>query len=88
MSPPPAPPSWMKKYRDPTVNSVTVEALVLATQLAPATSPALSLPLTQAKGTAHVGQPVPMYSTVLLRVKPQVVTLSNPPKGTSGPKLR
>ena len=40
----------------------------------------------QPNGSAHVGQPVPTYSTVLLAVAPQVVTVSVPPTGMVAPR--
>ena len=47
---------------------------------------AFSLPATHANGSAHVGQPVPTYSTVLLAVWPHVVSVSVPPSGVSLPR--
>ena len=49
-------------------------------------SPALSLPARHPNGCAHVGQPVPTYSTVLLALWPHVVTVSTPPSGVVAPR--
>ena len=46
---------------------------------------AWSLPATHANGSAHVGQPVPTYSTVLLALWPHVVMVSVPPSGVDVP---
>ena len=48
-------------------------------------SRASSEPTRQLKGDDHVGQPVPTYSTVLLRVCPHVVSVSVPPTGVLAP---
>jgi hypothetical protein len=47
---------------------------------------ASSLPARQPNGVAHVGQPVPTYSTVLLAVRPHVVTVKVPPSATASPR--
>ena len=52
-----------------------------------AAAAASSLPARQLKGSAHDGQPVPTYSTVLLAVWPHVVSVSVPPSGASSPRL-
>ena len=62
--------------------SVTVDARAL-----PGHAAASSLPTRQPNGSAHAGQPVPTYSTVLLRVTPQVVRVSVPPSGTVAPNV-
>ena len=61
----------------------TVDASALPPQPGAA---ALSLPARQLKGSAHVGQPVPTYSTVLLALWPHVVTVSTPPSGVVAPR--
>ena len=45
-----------------------------------------SLPAKQPNGSLQLGQPVPTYSTVLLRVWPHVVTVSVPPSAASSPR--
>ena len=57
-----------------------------ASMLLPHTGAALSLPTTQPNGRSHVGQPVPIYSTVLLAVNPHVVSVSTPPSGVRLPR--
>jgi hypothetical protein len=47
---------------------------------------ALSLPARHPNGSAHLGQPVPTYSTVSLAVWPHVVTVSVPPGGVYRPR--
>ena len=61
----------------------TVDASALPPQPGAAT---LSLPARQLKGSAHVGQPVPTYSTVLLALWPHVVSVSVPPSGVVSPR--
>ena len=51
-------------------------------------SPASSLARTHWNDSVHVGQPSPTYSTVLSAVWPHVVTVSVPPSGAPGPRLR
>ena len=46
---------------------------------------ASSFPTKQPKGIAHVGQPVPTYNSVLLRVTPHVVMARVPPNATFPP---
>jgi len=60
--------------------SVTLDAKAL-----PGHNAASSFPTKQPKGIAHVGHPVPTYSTVLFRVTPHVVMVSVPPKVASPP---
>jgi len=63
----------------------TVDANGLTAQ---AGSAALSFPRLHANGSAHDGQPVPTYSTVLLTLWPHVVMVSVPPSGTVAPSDR
>ena len=46
----------------------------------------MSLPALHANGSAHVGQPVPTYSTVSSAVWPHVVSVSVPPSGVVAPR--
>ena len=75
MARPLTPPSWMKYVRWVTVME-TVDASALLPQ-----APASSVPARQPNGSAHVGQPVPTYSTVLLAVTPHVLIVRVPPRG-------
>ena len=61
----------------------TVDARALAPHDGAA---ALSLPARHPNGSAHDGQPVPTYSTVLLAVWPHVVSVSVPPSGVVEPR--
>ena len=68
------------------MSCVAVTLTVDASGLPPhAGAAALSLPATHPNGSAHVGQPVPTYSTVLLALWPHVVTVSVPPSGAVAP---
>ena len=72
---PPAPPTWTKYVR-----WVMVSASVEARRLEPHAA-ASSLPARHPNGSAHDGQPVPAYSTVLLAVSPHVDSRRVPPSG-------
>jgi len=74
-----APPTWMKYVR-----CVAVMETVDASALLPQAS-ASSFPTRQPNGSAHVGQPVPTYSTVLLAVCPHVLIVSVPPSDVASP---
>ena len=83
------PPSCTWYTREPTAVSTAVDAPALGAQSgAPGSSRASSLPTRQLKGSAHVGQPVPTYSTVLLAVSPHVLMVSVPPSCTPAPSDR
>lgn len=73
------------KYLRAVATRLSVLARALAAQDAPATSPALSFSARQLKATAEFGQPVPMYSSVLLELRPQVESVRTEPRGTVSP---
>ena len=62
--------------------TATVDASTLPPHVGDA---AWSLPATHPNGTAHDGQPVPTYSTVLLALWPHVVMVIVPPSGVEVP---